>query len=184
MQEIFDYANEKMEKSLNALHNAFATMRAGRASVSLLDRIAVDYYGVPTPIQQMAAVSVSEGRILVIQPWDVGTISAIEKAIQASDLGVNPQDDGKVIRLIFPPLTEEKRKMLAKDVSKLGEDAKVAVRSIRRDCMEKLKKKKKDSEITEDDLHDGEDKIQKITDKFIKRIDEMVDAKEKDIMEI
>ncbi|HIS05219.1 MAG TPA: ribosome recycling factor [Candidatus Fimenecus stercoravium] len=184
MQEIFDYANEKMEKSLNALHNAFATMRAGRASVSLLDRIAVDYYGVPTPIQQMAAVSVSEGRILVIQPWDVSTISAIEKAIQASDLGVNPQDDGKVIRLIFPPLTEEKRKMLAKDVSKLGEDAKVAVRSIRRDCMEKLKKKKKDSEITEDDLHDGEDKIQKITDKFIKRIDEMVDAKEKDIMEI
>ena len=109
MQEIFDYANEKMEKSLNALHNAFATMRAGRASVSLLDRIAVDYYGVPTPIQQMAAVSVSEGRILVIQPWDVSTISAIEKAIQASDLGVNPQDDGKVIRLIFPPLTEEKR---------------------------------------------------------------------------
>ena len=183
MQEIFDYANEKMEKSLNALHNAFATMRAGRASVSLLDRIAVDYYGVPTPIQQMAAVSVSEGRILVIQPWDVSTISAIEKAIQASDLGVNPQDDGKVIRLIFPPLTEEKRKMLAKDVSKLGEDAKVAVRSIRRDCMEKLKKKKKDSEITEDDLHDAEDKIQKITDKFIKRIDEMVDAKEKDIME-
>lgn len=184
MQEIFDYANEKMEKSLNALHNAFATMRAGRASVSLLDRIAVDYYGVPTPIQQMAAVSVSEGRILVIQPWDVSTISAIEKAIQASDLGVNPQDDGKVIRLIFPPLTEEKRKVLAKDVSKLGEDAKVAVRSVRRDCMEKLKKKKKDSEITEDDLHDGEDKIQKITDKFIKRIDEMVDAKEKDIMEI
>lgn len=184
MQEIFDYANEKMEKSLNALHNAFATMRAGRASVSLLDRIAVDYYGVPTPIQQMAAVSVSEGRILVIQPWDVSTISAIEKAVQASDLGVNPQDDGKVIRLIFPPLTEEKRKVLAKDVSKLGEDAKVAVRSIRRDCMEKLKKKKKDSEITEDDLHDGEDKIQKITDKFIKRIDEMVDAKEKDIMEI
>ena len=184
MQEIFDYANEKMEKSLNALHNAFATMRAGRASVSLLDRIAVDYYGVPTPIQQMAAVSVSEGRILVIQPWDVSTISAIENAIQASDLGVNPQDDGKVIRLIFPPLTEEKRKVLAKDVSKLGEDAKVAVRSIRRDCMEKLKKKKKDSEINEDDLHDGEDKIQKITDKFIKRIDEMVDAKEKDIMEI
>lgn len=184
MQEIFDYANEKMEKSLTALHNEFATMRAGRATVSLLDRITVDYYGVPTPIQQMAAVSVSEGRILVIQPWDVSTISTIEKAIQASDLGVNPQDDGKVIRLIFPPLTEEKRKVLAKDVSKLGEDAKVAVRSIRRDCMEKLKKKKKDSEITEDDLHDGEDKIQKITDKFVKRIDEMVDEKEKDIMAI
>ena len=184
MQEIFDYAHEKMEKSLTALHNEFATMRAGRATTSLLDRISVDYYGVPTPIQQMAAVSVSEGRILVIQPWDVGTISTIEKAIQASDLGVNPQDDGKVIRLIFPPLTEEKRKVLAKDVSKLGEEAKVAVRSIRRDCMEKLKKQKKDSEITEDDLHDGEEKMQKITDKFIKRIDEMVDEKEKDIMAI
>lgn len=184
MQEVFDFANEKMEKSLNALHNEFATMRAGRASVSLLDKVSVDYYGVPTPIQQMAAVSVSEGRILVIQPWDVSTIATIEKAIQASDLGVNPQDDGKVIRLIFPPLTEEKRKTLAKDVSRFGEDAKVAVRSIRRDCIDKLKKLKKDSEITEDDLHNGEEKMQKITDKFVKRIDEMVDEKEKDIMAI
>ncbi|MGN0572210.1 MAG: ribosome recycling factor [Candidatus Fimenecus sp.] len=184
MQEVFDFANEKMEKSLTALHNEFATMRAGRASASLLDKVSVDYYGVPTPVQQMAAVSVSEGRILVIQPWDVSTISTIEKAIQASDLGVNPQDDGKVIRLIFPPLTEEKRKTLAKDVSKYGEEAKVAVRSIRRDCMDKLKKMKKDSEITEDDLHNGEEKMQKITDKFIKRIDEMVAEKEKDIMAI
>ena len=184
MQEVFDYANEKMEKTLKSLHNEFASMRAGRATVSLLDKISVDYYGVPTPIQQMAAVSVSEGRILVIQPWDVSTISTIEKAIQASDLGVKPQDDGKVIRLIFPPLTEEKRKVLAKDVSKFGEEAKVAVRSIRRDCMEKLKKLKKDNEITEDDLHDGEDEMQKITDKFVKRIDEMVDNKEKDIMAI
>lgn len=184
MQEVFDFANEKMEKSLTALHNEFATMRAGRASASLLDKVSVDYYGVPTPVQQMAAVSVSEGRILVIQPWDVSTISAIEKAIQASDLGVNPQDDGKVIRLIFPPLTEEKRKVLAKDVSKYGEEAKVAVRSIRRDCIDKLKKMKKDSEITEDDLHNGEEKMQKITDKFIKRIDEMVEEKEQDIMAI
>lgn len=184
MQEVFDFANEKMEKSLTALHNEFATMRAGRASASLLDKVSVDYYGVPTPVQQMAAVSVSEGRILVIQPWDVSTISAIEKAIQASDLGVNPQDDGKVIRLIFPPLTEEKRKVLAKDVSKYGEEAKVAVRSIRRDCIDKLKKMKKDSEITEDDLRGGEEKMQKITDKFIKRIDEMVEEKEQDIMAI
>lgn len=184
MQEVFDFANEKMEKSLTALHNEFATMRAGRASVSLLDKVSVDYYGVPTPIQQMAAVSVSEGRILVIQPWDVSTIATIEKAIQASDLGVNPQDDGKVIRLIFPPLTEEKRKTLAKDVSRFGEEAKVAVRAIRRDCIDKLKKLKKDSEITEDDLHNGEEKMQKITDKFVKRIDEMVDEKEKDIMAI
>lgn len=184
MQEVFDFANEKMEKSLTALHNEFATMRAGRASASLLDKVSVDYYGVPTPVQQMAAVSVSEGRILVIQPWDVSTISTIEKAIQASDLGVNPQDDGKVIRLIFPPLTEEKRKALAKDVSKYGEEAKVAIRSVRRDCIDKLKKLKKDSAITEDDLHSGEEKIQKITDKFIKRIDEMVEEKEKDIMAI
>ena len=184
MQEVFDFANEKMEKSLTALHNEFATMRAGRASASLLDKVSVDYYGVPTPVQQMAAVSVSEGRILVIQPWDVSTISTIEKAIQASDLGVNPQDDGKVIRLIFPPLTEEKRKTLAKDVSKYGEEAKVAVRSVRRDCIDKLKKMKKDSEITEDDLHNGEEKMQKITDKFIKRIEEMVGEKEQDIMAI
>lgn len=184
MQEVFDFANEKMEKSLTALHNEFATMRAGRASASLLDKVSVDYYGVPTPVQQMAAVSVSEGRILVIQPWDVSTISTIEKAIQASDLGVNPQDDGKVIRLIFPPLTEEKRKTLAKDVSKYGEEAKVAVRSIRRDCIDKLKKMKKDSEITEDDLRGGEEKMQKITDKFIKRIEEMVEEKEQDIMAI
>ena len=184
MQEVFDFANEKMEKSLTALHNEFATMRAGRASASLLDKVSVDYYGVPTPVQQMAAVSVSEGRILVIQPWDVSTISTIEKAIQASDLGVNPQDDGKVIRLIFPPLTEEKRKTLAKEVSKYGEEAKVAVRSVRRDCIDKLKKMKKDSEITEDDLHNGEEKMQKITDKFIKRIEEMVEEKEQDIMAI
>ena len=184
MQEVFDFANKKMEKSLTALHNEFATMRAGRASASLLDKVSVDYYGVPTPVQQMAAVSVSEGRILVIQPWDVSTISTIEKAIQASDLGVNPQDDGKVIRLIFPPLTEEKRKTLAKDVSKYGEEAKVAVRSVRRDCIDKLKKLKKDSEITEDDLHNGEEKMQKITDKFIKRIEEMVEEKEQDIMAI
>lgn len=184
MQEVFDFANEKMEKSLTALHNEFATMRAGRASTSLLDKVTVDYYGSPTPVQQMAAVSVSEGRILVIQPWDVSTISSIEKAIQASDLGVNPQDDGKVIRLIFPPLTEEKRKTLAKDVSKYGEEAKVSVRAVRRDCIDKLKKLKKDSEITEDDLHNGEEKMQKITDKFIKRIDEMVAEKESDIMAI
>lgn len=184
MQEIFDFAEKKMEKSIQGLHNEFVTMRAGRASVSLLDKVQVDYYGVPTPVQQMAAVSVSEGRILVIQPWDVSTIATIEKAIQASDLGVNPQDDGKVIRLVFPPLTEEKRKQLAKEVSKYGEESKVAIRSTRRDAIDKIKKLKKDNEISEDEMHDGEDKVQKITDKFIKKIDEMVAEKEKDIMEI
>lgn len=184
MQEVFDFANEKMTKSLNALHNEYVSMRAGKASASLLDKVAVDYYGTPTPIIQMAAVSVSEGRNLIIQPWDVSTIGVIEKAIQASDLGVNPMNDGKVIRLNFPPLTEEKRKQLAKDVSKIAEDSKVAVRSIRRDAMEKLKKLNKNKEITEDELHDGEDKVQKITDKFIKEVEEMAKKKEADIMEI
>ena len=126
MQEVYDFANEKMTKSVKSLHNEYVSMRAGKASVSLLDKVVVDYYGCPTPVQQMAAVSVSEGRNLVIQPWDVSTINAIEKAIQASDLGVNPMNDGKVIRLNFPPLTEEKRKLLAKEVGKYAEEAKVA----------------------------------------------------------
>lgn len=184
MQEIFDLSKEKMEKSLTALHNEFASMRVGRASPAVLDKIQVDYYGVPTPIQQMAAISVSEGRILVIQPWDVTTIQPIEKAIYASDLGITPMNDGKVIRLTFPPLTEEKRKLLAKDVGKYAEEAKVAVRSIRRDAIEKLKKLKKDSAITEDDLRDGEKEIQDITDKYIKEVDKLAEKKEKDIMEI
>ena len=184
MQEVYDFANEKMTKSVKSLHNEYVSMRAGKASVSLLDKVVVDYYGCPTPVQQMAAVSVSEGRNLVIQPWDVSTINAIEKAIQASDLGVNPMNDGKVIRLNFPPLTEEKRKLLAKEVGKYAEEAKVAVRSIRRDAMEKLKKLNKDKAITEDELHDGEDEVQKITDKYVKEIDDMAKKKEADIMEI
>lgn len=184
MQQVFDFAEEKMEKSLTALHNEFASMRVGRASPAVLDKIRVDYYGVPTPIQQMAAISVSEGRILIIQPWDVTTIQPIEKAIYASDLGITPMNDGKVIRLTFPPLTEEKRKQLAKDVGKYAEEAKVAVRSVRRDAIEKLKKMKKDSVITEDDLHDGEEEMQEITDKYIKEIDLLAEKKEKDIMEI
>ncbi len=184
MDEVFALAKEKMEKTLKALHNEFASMRSGRASVAVLDKIMVDYYGVPTPIQQMAAISVQEGRILVIQPWDTSTIQPIEKAIQASDLGINPMNDGKVIRLTFPPLTEERRKMLAKDVSKFAEEAKVSIRSTRRDCIDKLKKMQKASEITEDDLKDGEEEIQKITDDFVKKADELAANKEKDIMEI
>lgn len=184
MQAVFDNTKEKMEKSLNSLQHEFSSMRAGRASAAVLDKISVDYYGVPTQIAQMAAISVSEGRNLIIQPWDGGTLNAIEKAIQASDLGINPQNDGKTIRLNFPPLTEEKRKLLAKDVKNKAEEAKVAVRSIRRDAIEKLKKLKKDSEITEDDLRNGEDKIQKITDKYVKEVEDMAVAKEKEIMEI
>lgn len=184
MQQVFDTAREKMEKTLKALHNEFTTMRAGKASASVLDKITVDYYGTPTPIQQIAAISVQEGRILVIQPWDVSQIKPIEKAIQASDLGINPMNDGKVIRLTFPPLTEERRKMLAKDVSKFAEEAKVSIRSVRRDAIEKLKKMKKDSEITEDDLKDGEEEAQDITDEYVKKIDELASKKEKEIMEI
>lgn len=184
MQEVFDFAKGKMEKTIDALTHEFAGMRAGRASASVLDKIVVDYYGVPTSIQQMAAISVQEGRILVIQPWDATTIKPIEKAIQASDIGINPMNDGKVIRLTFPPLTEERRKMLCKDVSKLAEDSKVSIRSTRRDAIDKLKKMKKDSVITEDDLHNGEEKIQKITDEYVKKADELSAAKEKEIMEI
>ena len=184
MQEVYDFANEKMTKSVKSLHNEYVSMRAGKASVSLLDKVVVDYYGCPTPVQQMAAVSVSEGRNLVIQPWDVSTINAIEKAIQASDLGVNPMNDGKVIRLNFPPLTEEKRKLLAKEVGKYAEEAKVAVRSIRRDAMEKVKAMKKNSEITEDDLKNCEKDVQKLTDKYCDEMDAACSAKEKEIMTV
>lgn len=184
MESVFNFAREKMTKRVAALEHEYGSMRAGRASVSVLDKVSVDYYGVPTPVQQMAAVSVNEGRILVIQPWDASTINAIAKAIQASDIGINPQNDGKVIRLTFPPLTEERRKLLTKDVSKIAEEAKVAVRSVRRDAIDKLKAMKKNSEITEDDLKNGETKIQKITDEFIKDIDDVASKKEKEIMEI
>ena len=184
MQEVFDFATEKMEKSIKALHNEFVTMRVGRASPAVLDKIVVDYYGVPTPIQQMAAVSIPEPRVLMIQPWDATTIKEIEKAILMSDIGINPQNDGRVIRLSFPPLTEERRKEIVKDVKKLAEDNKVAIRNTRRDALEKLKGLKKANTITEDDVANGEKKIQNLTDKFCKEIDSLAAAKEKEILEI
>lgn len=184
MKEIFDSAREKMSKTVNVLVNEYGSIRAGRASAAVLDKVQVDYYGVPTPINQMAAISVSEARILVIQPWDKSTLNPIYKAIQASDIGINPTNDGSVIRLVFPPLTEDRRKEICKDIKKLAEDSKVAVRSIRRDNIDKLKKKQKASEITEDDLKDGEDELQKITDEFIKNIDKEAEKKEKEVMEI
>ncbi|HIT53024.1 MAG TPA: ribosome recycling factor [Candidatus Fimivicinus intestinavium] len=184
MQQVYDNANERMQKTIRALNSEYDSIRAGRANASVLDKIHVDYYGVPTPINQMAAVSVAEARILTIQPWDVSTLHPIEKAIQTSDLGINPQNDGRVLRLVFPPLTEDRRKELVKTVSKTAEEAKVAIRSIRRDCIEKLKAMKKSSEITEDDLKDGENELQKITDKFTKEIDAISAKKEKEIMEI
>ncbi|MGN0542870.1 MAG: ribosome recycling factor [Acutalibacteraceae bacterium] len=184
MEKVFTAAEEKMGKTVSVLNAEYAAIRAGRANASVLDKIKVDYYGTPTPINQMAAVSVAEARILTIQPWDTSTLHPIEKAIMASDIGINPQNDGRIIRLVFPQLTEERRKDLCKDVKKMAEDSRVAIRSIRRDCIDKVKKMEKSSEITEDDLKFAEKKLQDITDKYIKEIDKASDEKEKDIMEI
>ena len=184
METVFATAKEKMGKTISVLKNEYSSIRAGRANASVLDRIRVDYYGVPTPINQMAAISVAEARILNIQPWDISTLHPIEKAIQASDLGINPQNDGRIIRLVFPQQTEDRRKEIVKEIHRIAEEAKVAVRSIRRDCIEKLKKMEKASEITEDDLKDGENELQDITDGFIKEADIITAAKEKEVMEI
>ncbi len=184
MKELKEKAKSKMEKSINVMLSDFAAIRAGRANPNVLDKVKVDYYGAPTPVNQMAAVSVAEARVLVITPWDKSTLKSIEKAIQASDIGINPQNDGQVIRLTFPQLTEDRRKEIVKDVKKGGEDTKVAIRSIRRDAMEKLKAMKKNSEITEDEQKDGEEAIQKMTDKFCKEVDEHVAEKEKEILSI
>ncbi len=184
MNERIKKAEEKMNKSVDRLQNEFAAIRAGRANPAVLDKAMVDYYGVPTPINQMAAVSVSESRILLIQPWDVSTLKAIEKAIMTSDIGITPTNDGKVIRLVFPQPTEEKRKELCKEIKKYGEETKVAVRSVRRDAIEDIKKMKKEGEITEDDQKDLENEAQKLTDKFCKNIDSLVAEKEKEIMSI
>ena len=184
MNELIKNTEEKMNKTVAVLERDYKSIRAGRANAAVLDRITVDYYGVPTPIDQMAAVSVPEPRILMIQPWDASIIKDIEKAILTSDIGINPQNDGRVIRLSFPPLTEERRKAIVKDVRKVAEDSKVAVRNTRRDAMEKLKGLKKANTITEDDVTNGEKKIQNLTDKYCKEIDELADIKEKEIMEI
>jgi ribosome recycling factor len=184
MKELFRVTEEKMQKSVQGLMNEYAAIRASRANPAVLDKVRVDYYGVETPINQMAAVSVPDARTLSIQPWDKSSLKDIEKAIQMSDIGINPQNDGTVIRLIFPPLTEERRRDLGKNVRKMGEDFKVSVRGIRRDAIEKLKAMKKNSEITEDDLSNGEKKIQTLTDKYCKEIDETAVAKEKEIMEL
>ncbi len=184
MNELIKNTEEKMNKTMAVLERDYKAVRAGRANASVLDRISVDYYGVPTPIQQMAAVSIPEPRILMIQPWDASTIKDIEKAILVSDIGINPQNDGRVIRLSFPPLTEERRKEIVKDVKKLAEENKVAIRNTRRDALEKLKGLKKSNAITEDDEANGEKKIQKLTDNACKEIDEMCADKEKEILEI
>ncbi len=184
MKDVLNTAKEKMEKTMKVLAADFAAIRAGRANPAVLDRIAVDYYGTPTPIQQMAAVSVSDARVLVIQPWDKSSLKAIEKAIQASDLGINPSNDGSVIRLTFPQLTEERRKELSKEIKKLGEESKVAVRAIRRDANDKIKNMKKNGDLTEDDVKEFDKDIQKLTDKYVANIDDAVAVKEKEIMTV
>lgn len=184
MQDELKVYESKMEKTLDVLLDEFGSIRAGRANPHVLDRIKVDYYGTPTPIQQVGNINVPEARMIVIQPWEKSLLKSIEKAILTSDLGINPTNDGSVIRLVFPELTEERRKDLAKDVKKKGEAAKVAVRNIRRDANESLKKMEKNGDISEDDLKDGNDKIQKLTDKMIDKIDKAVDTKTKEIMTV
>ena len=174
----------KMNKTMSNLNSELAGIRAGRANPHVLDKITVDYYGTPTPLQQVANVTVPEARMIQIQPWEPNLIKGITKAIQSSNLGINPNNDGKVIRLIFPELTEERRKEIAKEVKKKGEDAKVAIRNIRRDAMDNFKKMKKASEVSEDEIKDLEDQTQKMTDSFIKKVDEAIDVKTKEVMTV
>ena len=184
MKEVIAKAEEKMKKTVSVLTEEYKAIRAGRANPAVLDKIMVDYYGAPTAINQLAAVSVTEARVLTVQPWDASVCRAIERSIQTSDLGINPQSDGKTIRLIFPQLTEERRRDLVKDIAKMSEESKIAIRSIRRDAIDKLKTMKKNSELTEDDLKQAEKKTQDLTDKYCKEIDGLFAKKEKELMEI
>ena len=184
MDEIIQKYEEKMKKTLGSLEAELTTIRAGRANPHILDKLTVDYYGSPTPIQQVANITVPEARMIQIQPWESSLIKGIEKAILTSDLGLNPNNDGKMIRLVFPELTEERRKDLVKDVKKKGEAAKVAVRNIRRDANDAYKKLKKEEDVSEDEIKELEDKVQKLTDKYIKDVDAAVEAKGKEIMTV
>jgi len=180
----FNELEERMKKSIESLLDALAEVRAGRANPKILNKVMVDYYGVPTPINQVAGISVPEPRLIVIQPWDQTLLKEIEKAINIAELGLNPMNDGKVIRLSFPELTEDRRKELVKDVKKTGEESKVAIRNIRRDGMDELKDAEKNGDITQDDKSIGEDKIQKLTDKYVSEIDNIISNKEKELMSI
>ena len=184
MQEKIKLCQEKMDKTINVLQDDYATIRAGRANPHVLDKIKVDYYGTPTPIQQVGNISVPEARMIMIAPWEKSLLKEIEKAINMSDLGINPTNDGTTVRLIYPELTEDRRKELVKEVKKKGEAAKVAVRNIRRDTVDAIKKMEKASEISEDDLKDGENKVQKLTDKAIEEIDKTIENKSKEIMTV
>lgn len=184
MDEIILEANEKMEKTIENLLERFKTIRAGRANPAILNKIRVDYYGTPTPINQVAGISVPEARLIVIQPWDISLLKEIEKEILKAEIGINPNNDGKVIRLAFPELNEERRKELVKEVKKMAEDSKVSIRSIRREAMDEAKKLQKDNLMTEDELKSSEDQIQKLTDKKIAEIDKILEEKEKEIMSV
>lgn len=184
MQAQLKKADETMGRRVDHMCKEFSEIRAGRANPAVLDKVKVDYYGAPTPVNQLAAVSVTEARTLTIQPWDVSVLRQIEKAIQTSEIGINPQNDGKIIRLIFPPLTEDRRKEIVKDVQKIAEETKIQIRNARRDTIEKLKAMKKAGELTEDDLKQGEKKTQDLTDKYIKNIDKLSADKQKEILEI
>ena len=184
MKELYQEYDVKMQKTIEVVVSDFAGVRAGRANAAVLDKITVEYYGTETPIQQVASISTPDARTLIIQPWDTKLLKDIQKAIQASDLGINPQNDGRVIRLVFPQLTEERRKDLTKQVRKYSEEAKVAMRNIRRDGMDYIKKLKKNSEITEDDQKKAEKDLQDLLDKYIKKVDDVLAAKEKELMAI
>ena len=184
MSDFVKDAEIRMQKTIDSVKGDFGSVRAGRANAAVLDRIQVEYYGSPTPLNQVASISSPDPRQLVIQPWDSSLLKAIEKAILTSDLGINPQNDGRVIRLSFPQLTEERRKDLTKQVRKYAEGGKVAIRNIRRDAMDKVKAAKKKSEITEDDVKDIEKKLQDVTDKYIKKVDELAAEKEKELMSV
>jgi ribosome recycling factor len=184
VKAIFAESDQRMKKSIESLKKDFIRIRTGRASAALLDGITVEYYGSPMPVNQVAAISVPDARMIMIQPWEKSMIGPIEKAIQASDLGLNPQSDGNVIRLPIPPLSEERRKDLFKHCKKISEDNKVAIRNIRRDANEGLKESEKTKKITQDDLKKGQDEIQKLTDKFIKSVEDMLSLKEKEILEL
>lgn len=183
-REEYKNIEDKMKKTIHVLKDELTGVRAGRANPAILDKLSVDYYGTPTPITQIASISVPEARVIMIQPWEAKMIKEVEKEIQKSDIGINPNNDGKVIRLIFPMLTEERRKELTKVVKKYGEDAKVAIRAIRRDGMEQMKALKKDGDLTEDDLKTAEKDIQNMTDKYIAEIDKVVELKDAEILEV
>ncbi len=184
MKEQLQKAEERMGRRIDHLCTEYSEIRAGRANPNVLDKVKVDYYGTPTPVNQLAAVSVTEARTLTIQPWDASMVKQIEKAIQKSDIGINPMNDGKVIRLIFPPLTEDRRKDIVKDVQRIAEDTKVQIRNVRRDTIDKLKSMKKSGELTEDELKLAEKKTQELTDKYTKKVDTLSADKQKEILEL